>query len=329
MSDGSCSVQKNGNNKKIKLAAVVGPTASGKTALSVELARRFSGEVVSCDSMQVYSELKIATARPDEEEMRGVAHHLLGYVSLDEEYSVARYVEDATAAVKDITSRGKLPVLCGGTGLYYTSFVDSVGFSPAAGDEAVRQKYREIAEGENGRERLLGMLSSVDPKTAAKLHPNDTGRIIRALEVYELTGVTQSEYARLSRTGESRYDLCVIGLRYPDRAVLYDRINRRVDKMIKDGLLGEVESVISSGKFGKTASQAIGVKEFLPYFKGEATLDECTEILKRNTRRYAKRQMTWFNRDERICWIDVMSDTDFNEISEKAEKIMEKFVSVC
>ena len=317
MSDGSCSVQKNGNNKKIKLAAVVGPTASGKTALSVELARRFSGEVVSCDSMQVYSELKIATARPDDKEMRGVAHHLLGYVSLDEEYSVARYVEDATAAVKDITSRGKLPVLCGGTGLYADSLLLGRSFAPCP-STGMRETLEAEAR-QSGIEPLLARLKEVDPEAGARLHPSDKRRIIRALEVYLETGETISEHNRKTKLLPPKHEAVWIGLSFENRQDLYDRIDLRVERMLQDGLLDEIRALLASGiSPAATAMQAIGYKEYVDCLTAGGDVHAATALVQQRSRNYAKRQLTWLRRNEQIHWILQPREPDFAAVFRQA-----------
>ncbi len=291
------------------LVVVAGPTASGKTALAVELARRLNGEIVSGDSMQVYEPLQIGTARPTEEEMGGIPHHLLGFLPLDTAYSVVQYAADAHAAIAAVEARGRLPILCGGTGLYIQAVTEDLTFPDQAGDPALRARLRERA-GEEGGAQLLEELRRIDPDTAARLHPNDIGRIVRALEVYAVTGRTITEQNRLSRQGGSRYRPAGILLDFHDRQILYDRIGRRVDRMLEQGLLEEAERALASAN-AATAMQAIGYKELSPYFKGEATLEDAVERLKQETRRYAKRQLSWFRRMPLdTLYVDDCTDAD-------------------
>lgn len=308
-----------GFSNKIPLIAVVGPTASGKTALGVEIARVINGEVVSCDSMQIYKGMDIASAKPTTEEMQGVKHHMISVVGMNESYSVARYVSDAKKVIADINRRGKSPVLVGGTGLYYSSLVDNLSFADVPDTSELRQRLNEEAE-QTSNERMLEKLAQIDPEYAALLHPNNLKRIIRALEVYYSTGITMTEQLRRSRLTPSEYVLTAIGIRFADRKLLYDRINRRVDKMLENGLLAEAEQTLANQS--ATATQAIGHKELIPYFSGKCSLEEAAENLKRETRRYAKRQMTWFFRDKRINWIDA-DGMDIKKITEKAIKILE------
>ena len=286
------------------LPVIAGPTASGKTALAVELALRLDGEVVSADSMQVYEPLRIGTARPAEAELRGVPHHLLGFLPLTEKYSVARYAGDARRAIAEIRARGRLPFLCGGTGLYIDAVVDNLQFAGNGEDPAVREELARRADRE-GIEPLLAELRAVDPETAERLHPSNRGRILRALELYRTTGMTMSEQLRFSRSVPPPFEARVLVLDCRDRAVLYGRINRRVDEMLAAGLLQEAEQALAAPT-APTALQAIGYKELAPYFAGELPLAEAVENLKRSTRRYAKRQLTWFRRrrDARFLYID-------------------------
>ncbi len=286
------------------LPIVAGPTASGKTGLAVELALRMNGEVVSADSMQVYDTLQIGTARPTPEEMRGVPHHLLGFLPLTEKYSVARYAADARRAIADIRQRGRLPILCGGTGLYIDAVADNLQFVGEGEDPTLRESLLRRAE-EEGIEPLLEELRAVDPETAQRLHPSNRGRIIRALELYHTTGMTMSEQFRFSRSVPPPFEARWIVLDSRDRAVLYDRINRRVDGMLESGLLEEARRALAAPT-APTALQAIGYKELAPYFQGDLPLSQAVENLKRATRRYAKRQLTWFRRraDARFLYID-------------------------
>lgn len=305
-------------NKKISLAAVVGPTASGKTALSVELAKRFNAEIISADSMQIYRDMNIATAKPTLEERCGIPHHLLDFLPPSERFSVSDYVVMAHQIIKDISAQGKLPILCGGTGLYYTSLVDNVRFFDEEHNEALREELNLRYEKEGGA-ALLSELREFDPKSAQQLHPSDAKRIIRAIEVYRLTGETISERVAKSKQEPSPYNLAVVGITYANRDKLYERINKRVDIMMDSGLLDEAKAFYAE-KYGRTASAAIGYKELKPYLDGETSLEEAIESLKRETRRYAKRQLTWFKRDRRIFWIEAdrcpnIVDTAANYIS--------------
>lgn len=288
-------------NPQIPLIVVAGPTASGKTALAVQLALRLGGEVVSADSMQIYKGMDIATAKPSLEEQAGIPHHLLDFLGQDETYSVAQYCEAAHKTIEQIHQRGKLPIVAGGTGLYISSLVDCIDFSPQKEDPELRAELLELAR-LHGGQHLLEMLAGFDPEAAARLHPNNLGRIVRAIEVYRLTGVTMSRQLELSRKRPSPYKLCMLGLDFRDRSRLYDRINTRVDAMLKAGLVQEATEVLSR-PISKTALQAIGYKELIPFLEGTETLEACAEQLKQNTRRYAKRQLTWFRRDQRIHWL--------------------------
>ena len=281
--------------EKPKILAVVGPTASGKTALAVELALRLGGEVICCDSMQIYREMSIGTAKPTEEEKRGVVHHLFDIKNPDDPFSVMEYVTLAEEAVKDILSRGKLPVFCGGTGLYLDAFLRGGMPETPGADPALRDELAAFAE-THGAEALHAELAAVDPESAALSHPNNLRRVIRALEIYKLTGVPKSEWDRRSKQTPARYNAAVLGLIFQSRALLYDRIERRVDIMLEEGLLHETRTLLEAGVFERspTAAAAIGYKELLPYLRGEATLDAAVNELKTATRRYAKRQLTWF-----------------------------------
>ena len=310
--------------KKIPLIAVAGPTASGKTSLAVELCIRLGGEVVSADSMQLYRGMDIATAKPTPEEMRGVPHHLVDFLDIGSEFSVADYVAAAHEAIGDISNRGKLPVVCGGTGLYIDSLIENIRFEKTVSSTPLRAELKKLAE-EKGGGYLLEMLRNIDPETASRLHENNLNRIIRALEVYKTTGETMSEQIKNSRSEESPYNACVLGLDYKDRQVLYERIGRRVDMMLEAGLLEEAERVVSDPRL-KTARQAIGYKELAPYFEGTAPLEECIENLKQATRRYAKRQLTWFRRNKSIHWLYPDEAESFEALADSAEGICREFL---
>ena len=285
-----------------RIVAVVGPTASGKTALAVELALRFGGEVVSADSMQIYRKLNIGTAKPTAEEMRGVPHHMLDVADPGESYSVSRYEQEAAACVEDILSRGRLPILCGGTGLYMDALIRGGGFLESGVDSGLRARLESEWE-EAGAEAMLARLAAFDPHSAARLHLHDKKRIIRAMEVYLQTGITITEHNARTGALPPRYDAVMIGLRTEPRQLLYDRINRRVTKMLEMGLEQEARQLLENGDLVGTAAQAIGYKEMLAYFRGEATLAEAADLIRQKSRNYAKRQLTWFQRDGRVHWI--------------------------
>ena len=306
---------------KIPLIVVAGPTASGKTKLGVALAKHFDGEVVSADSMQIYKTMDVATAKPMPDEMEGIPHHLIDFLSPEEPFSLAQYVTLAEKTIEDIRSRGKVPVIVGGTGLYINTLIDHISLSESGEDPALRAELTALAA-EKGNGYLLEMLRELDPVTAENLHENNLPRVIRAIEVTKSTGVPFSEHIAESRSEESPYAPCIIGLSCQDRQKLYDRIDLRVDLMLENGLLKEAEEAFRTEQ--KTAAQAIGCKELFPYFRGEKTLEECVEHLKRSTRRYAKRQLTWFRRDERICWIYSDEEKDFSEILKKSVIAVEK-----
>lgn len=305
-------------DKKIPLLVIVGATASGKTSLGVGMAKAFNGEVISADSMQIYRDMGIATAVPTLQEMDGIKHHLIDFLDVSEPFSVAKYVELAGECIRDVHRRGKLPIIVGGTGLYVNSLIDNIEFVECAGDEEYRAQLRQRAEAE-GAQSLIDELMLVDRETAEKLHPNNLGRIIRALELYKTTGITMSEQVERSRKNPSPYAPVMIGIDYLDRANLYDRINRRVDIMVHNGLIEEAERMRKRTE--KTSAQAIGHKELEMYFNGTGTLEQATENLKMQTRRYAKRQLTWFRRDGRINWI-YADDADAQQtVLERAKRI--------
>lgn len=307
---------------KIKVAVVVGPTASGKTALGVELAKRLGGEVVSADSMQIYKGMDIATAKPMPDEMQGIPHHLIDFVDPDDGYSVARYIEDAEKAICDIVSRGKLPIIVGGTGLYIDSLLNGIKFPDQPENENIRAKLTAQAA-EMGNEFMHRRLSEIDPEYAKNLHPNNVGRVIRAIELYELTGKTMSQQLKESKEVPSKYSAVMVGIDFADRAKLYERINLRVDLMLESGILEEAEQFYKSSA-EKTSAQAIGCKEFLGYFSGEKELLECVEKLKMETRRYAKRQLTWFRRNQNIHWLFRDKIDSFELLVDKAEQIIKE-----
>lgn len=279
----------------MKILAIVGPTASGKTALSIELAKQLGGEIISCDSMQVYRTMDVGTAKPTSAEMDGIPHHLLDVADPQEPFSVAEYVRLAQEAVKQITARGRLPIFCGGTGLYLDAFLRGGGFEETQSNPQLRATLFAYAE-KHGAHALHEKLRAVDPESADTIHENNVKRVVRALEIFESTGMTKTEADKRSHLQESPYDATVIGLFYPDRELLYDRITRRVEQMLRDGLVEETRRLLSKGIFthNSTAAQAIGYKEMLPYLEGKTTPEDATAQLILATRHYAKRQMTWF-----------------------------------
>lgn len=289
--------------EKRPVIAVVGPTASGKTALGVMLARSLDGEIVSADSMQIYRELSVSTAKPTAQEMCGVPHHMIDVASVCESYSAARYCREASRAVDDIHARGHLPIIVGGTGLYVDSLISGLDFSAEDSDPALRAQLSAEYDALGG-ERLLERLRERDPIAAGGVHANNKKRLIRYLELFMLTGMTIEERAKRSAQTRSPYAALYLALCFRDRQLLYDRINRRVDRMIENGLVDEVRRYYAT-KNTATASQAIGCKELKPYIDGDASLDECAERLKTATRRYAKRQLTWFMHKENITPIYV------------------------
>jgi tRNA dimethylallyltransferase len=306
----------------IPLLVIAGPTASGKSRLAVDLCLRYGGEVVSADSMQVYRMMDIGTAKTAPEEMKGVPHHMMSIVDPRENFSVANYVARASRIIREINARGRLPVLAGGTGLYISSLVDNVIFTQTKSDPALRRSLKALAAQEGGTS-LLDMLAKFDPESAARLHPNDLARIIRAIEIYKTTGVTMSELLRLSKAVPPDYRLCMVGLYFSDRAALYARINARVDGMFAMGLEEEARKLYSYCGPGATAAQAIGYKELFEYFEGRSTFNEAAERIKKETRRYAKRQMTWFGRDSRINWLDCTALGDYENILAAASEVID------
>lgn len=311
---------------KKTVLAVVGPTASGKSALAIELARRFDGEIICCDSMQIYRQMDIGTAKPSEEELSLAAHHLFDFVDPMKSFSCADYIPLAKQVVEDVLSRGKMPIFCGGTGLYLDRFLSGAEFEETAVDEELRREMNEFAL-QYGNEALHDKLKEIDPKAAAEIHPNNVKRVIRALEIYKTSGRTKSEIDLESKSFEGEYRAIQIGLKYEDREILYGRINSRVDKMIHEGLIEETRSLLESGVFEKnaTAAQAIGYKELLTYIRGEKTLIDAIEDLKTATRRYAKRQMTWFNAHGEVEWL-IADRRPLLELADEAESIVKNKV---
>ncbi len=280
---------------KTKILAITGPTASGKTALAIALARELDGEIISCDSMQIYRGMDIGTAKPTREELSAVPHHLIDILPADAPYSCSDYVRDAELAIADITARGKLPIICGGTGLYLDRLLKGGLEDCAATDDGVRAQLWKDAQ-EQGIDAIYARLCKLDPEAAAGIHKNNVKRVIRALEICIVTGQKKSEIDKLNSSVCDKYDHTVITLAFNNRDLLYSRIDKRVDEMIEQGLVEETKRLMEDGVFlrSQTASQAIGYKELFPYIEGNASLESCIDELKRASRKYAKRQITWF-----------------------------------
>ena len=304
------------------LIAVVGPTASGKTALAIALAKELGGEIVSADSMQIYRGMDIATAKPTPEEMAEVPHHLIGFGPPEKPFSVAQYAILAREKIDDILRRGRVPVLCGGTGLYIKAIVDHIQYEEETGeDAALRERLRRQAQDE-GNLAVWRQLQAMDPQTAERIHPNNLGRVIRAIEVMQVSGRSIREQEERSRQAPCPYHVIQIGLRYRNRENLYERIGRRVDAMAEAGLPEEARAVRQQG-LTATAAQAIGYKELYDWMDGTLPLEEALENLKRSTRRYAKRQLTWFGADARIRWIEPDALQAGETVTEQAMRIIE------
>ena len=307
---------------KPRVVAVGGPTASGKTALSVALARAFDGEIINADSMQIYKNLDVGTAKPSTEERQGIPHYLLDFLSPETPYSVADFTAAADPLIRDITARGRLPLVVGGTGLYITSLLSGMAFAPEKTDPAIRARLQARADTEGGA-ALYAELQRIDPDYAAQVHPNNLPRVIRALELFEATGRRMSDQRREARPAEAPYHALCLCLTCRDRAVLYSRIDRRVDEMVENGVLDEARQVYDHRDAYRTAAQAIGYKEFFPYFEGTANLTECTERLKQATRNYAKRQLTWFRHMDGVVWLDAGAP----EVQQCACRTVQEFLS--
>jgi len=281
-------------SEKKQVLAVVGPTASGKTALSIALAKKLDGEILSCDSMQIYRRMNIGTAKPDEQEKDGVIHHLMDIVDPSDSFSCADYGVLSVQTAEEVLLRGKIPIFCGGTGLYLDSALKPERYCEFGSDEACRRRLWDIAETQ-GNEALHAMLKAVDSMSAEAIHPNNVKRVVRALEIYEITGKSKTYWDEKSREEGLRYDLKAICLAFRDREILYRRIERRVDLMMEAGLLEEAKRLYDEKAYGETSAQAIGYKELIAYFDGRSSLEEAVETIKKNTRNYAKRQLTWFS----------------------------------
>ncbi len=287
---------------KQKVIVIVGPTASGKTGLSIELAKKINGEIISCDSMQVYKEMNIGTAKPTIEEMQGIKHYMFDVVRPDEEFNVAKYKQMAQTCIEEILQKGKTPIIVGGTGLYVESLIYNIEFSETKIDYKYREELEDIAK-EKGNEEIYNMLKKIDIDITNKIHLNDTKRIIRALEVYHQTGKNMTYHNEHSRKNETKYEFMIYGLTM-DREKLYNRINQRVDIMLNQGLIEEVKEICQKYKSFPTSMQGLGYKEVVKYLNNEYSYDEMIDILKMETRRYAKRQLTWFRKYNNLIWLN-------------------------
>lgn len=303
---------------KIPLVSIVGPTATGKTELAINLALKFGGEIVSGDSMQIYKEFNVLSAKPMLTQLKKVPHHLINCLSVGEEFSVARFTELASSIINKVFKNGKLPFLVGGTGLYIDSLLKNIKFEDVKKNCSIRPDLTNLSN-----EDLLAKLEKIDPVSAEKIHLNDTKRLKRAIEFFYASGYPISEQNAKSKLAESKYNVCKIGLSYRNRELLYDKINKRVDGMFASGIVEEVQKVFKMN-LSKTASAAIGYKEVVPYILGKCSKQEAIDALKQATRRYAKRQLTWFRRDENIKWIYVDDFNDFEDIVNAGAEIIDK-----
>ena len=296
---------------KPKVIVIVGPTASGKTSLSIELAKKINGEIVSCDSMQIYKDMDIGSAKPTKEEMQGIKHYMIDEVLPTERFSVARYKKEAENAIEKILKKGKIPIVVGGTGLYANSLIYGIEYDDIKLDEKYREELMKIAKTPEGLENLYQKAKKIDEKAIEKISPNDKKRIIRILEIYRATGKNKTEQEMESRKKEVKYDYKVFAINI-ERPILYERINKRVDIMIAQGLMEEVKKIIKKYPELPTAMQAIGYKEIVEYLDNKITIEDAIEKIKQETRRYAKRQITWFKRIENIKWLDGLEETQNN-----------------
>ncbi len=295
---------------KPKVIVLCGPTASGKTSLSIELAKRINGEIISCDSMQIYKDMDIGTAKPTEQEKQGIKHYLLDFLSPEVRYSVADYKKDAEKAIEEILKKRKVPIIVGGTGLYINSLIYNIEYKDSKIDIDYRNKLEKMVV-EKGLENLYEMAQKIDPEAMKNISHNDKKRIMRVLEIYNETGKTKTELEMESRKNEPKYNYIVFALDM-DRDKLYERINKRVDIMLKNGLIHEVEKLINTYKIMPTAMQGLGYKEVVKYLKGNCTEEEMVEKIKMETRRYAKRQLTWFRKNKETIWLNGLEEADKN-----------------
>ena len=296
---------------KPKVVVIVGPTASGKTVLSIELAKRINGEIISSDSMQIYKDMDIGTAKVTKEEMQGIKHYLVDFISPDTRYTVSDFKKDSENAIKEIIEKGKTPIVVGGTGLYVNSLIYGIEYQDMNFDEEYRDKLMKIAESDEGLAKLYEQANQIDPEAMKKISPNDKKRIVRVLEIYKQTGKTKTEQEILSRQKGVDYDFKVFGITM-ERSKLYERINLRVDMMIDQGLESEVKKLISKYSEFPTALQGLGYKEVIEFFDGKTSRDEMIEKIKQGSRRYAKRQLTWFKKNKETIWLDAENGIEEN-----------------
>lgn len=306
-----------------RIIVICGPTASGKTGLSLVLAKRFNGEIISADSMQVYKKLDVGTAKATKEEQSVAKHHLVDFLEPNEPYNVEIFTRLAKEKIDEITTNGKVPIIAGGTGLYIESLVNGITFTDQPEDKTVRETLEKQLN-EYGKEFMYNKLVEIDPEYAAGVHPNNAVRVIRALEIYYTTGVTMTQQIAASKPAEKPYDVLFLATGFNDRAKLYENIEKRVDIMVDSGVVEEAEYVYKNKDIFINSAAAIGYKEFFPYFDGEQTLQECVDELKKASRHYAKRQLTWFNRMKDINWLYVDGDTDYKNI---AIELTDKFLN--
>ena len=306
---------------KKKIVVICGPTASGKTGLAIDLCEKFNGEVISADSMQVYKNLDIGTAKATKKEQARAVHHLVDFMEPEEPYNVQKFCRLAADCIDDITSRDKLPIIAGGTGLYLESLINGVKFGRQPDNSIVKDKLRQELR-ENGTEYMYNQLVDIDPEYAKTVHPNNTVRVLRAIEIYKLTGHNMSYQIKNSVPRQQPYDSLLIGLNFNDRSKLYDNINRRVDLMVRQGIVAEAKYVYDNRDVFKTSAAAIGYKEFFPYFENKETLEECCEKLKQSSRNYAKRQLTWFRRMSKVNWLYI----DEDDCKKLGEELVRKFL---
>ena len=297
--------------QKEKVIVICGPTASGKTSLSIELAKQINGEIISADSMQIYKDMNIGTAKPTKKEMQGIKHYLLDFVSPDERYSVAQYKEDAKNAIREILKKGKRPIVVGGTGLYIDSLIYEIEYPQIEFDENYRKKLEKIVEDNEGLQKLYNMALKIDPDAMKKISSNDKKRIMRVLEIYNAIGKTKTEQEIESRKNEPEFEYKVYAINW-DRKLLYERIDKRVDIMIEQGLVEEVKNIVKKYNKFPTAMQGLGYKEVVEYLNGNCTKEEMVEKIKKETRHFAKRQLTWFKKDKNTIWLNGEDGTQNN-----------------
>ena len=296
--------------EKPKVVVICGPTASGKTSLSIELAKRINGEIISSDSMQIYKNMDIGTAKPTVKEMQGIKHYLLDFVEPNQRYSVAEFKNDAEKAIDEILAKGKTPIVVGGTGLYIDSLIYGIEYPSFELDEEYRKELEELVN-KQGLEKLYEKAKKIDPQAMEKISPNDQKRILRVLEIYHATGKTKTEQEKESRKNGVKYDYKVFAINM-DRKKLYERINKRVEIMIEKGLIAEVENLLKKYNKFPTAMQGLGYKEVVEYLQGKTTKEEMIEKIKQESRRYAKRQITWFKKNKQTIWIDGLDPQEKN-----------------